>query len=138
MNPRIKLVIVCGPDLGHDQALFYSRDHDFIPYEKNKSNFYFFPEADLGYQRYRDAVSDMLEEVKDTDRFVLIHTRYLEPAINGLVEVAYETACKERAKVMDHDQVEVHLFRPEEGWTVHHLDSELRLDNEWPFGIFWG
>lgn len=144
MNPRLKLVIVCGPELGHDQATFYSRDQGFLGMHTERfAEFYFFPEADLGYRAYRDHVSDMIAKVMEQgkeDHFVLIHTRYLEPAINGFVELAYESNHKERKKIVDHDQVEVHLFRrndDEDRWTIHTLNPELHLTNEWSVGIFY-
>lgn len=140
MNSRTKLVIVCAPDLEHDQAIVYSRDQGFLG---PQTDVYFFPEADLGYRAYRDHVSDMIAKVMEQgkeDHFVLIHTRYLEPAINGFVELAYESIHKERKKIVDHDQVEVHLFRRNDGedrWTIHTLNPDLHLVNDWPFGIFY-
>jgi hypothetical protein len=134
MNPNIKLVIVCGPDLSYEHALEYSKDRGFLG---SQTDFYSFPEANFGYAAYRELVSDVIEDVVNTDMIVLIHTRYLEPAISGFVEVTRDSYYKKRAIVVDHDQVEVHLYRSENGWSVHHLDSELHLDNEWPVGIFY-
>jgi hypothetical protein len=121
-----KIVVVTGPELVVMDTYQYVSSKGF----KWDLSSILIPEASMGARACRDIVKKKASEMGEDDTLLVV-TRHEFP-LYGAIEAIEE-------KIVPREGVEIHLIR--EGGaliTVHGLDDDMKLDNEWPFGILWG
>lgn len=119
-----KYHVICGPTLCNTYHLeFWGRYIDSIdPEEKHQQCI--FPEKHFGAQGVRDWINAELNLVQETP-FVIV-TRY-DAALNHLCNLAAEG-------VIAKEDFGVTLIRQNGVQSVHSINSDGYLDNDWPFG----
>lgn len=123
----MKIFVICGPNL--DPAKAYDHAFNVIGIDSSKTRLFAIPEGRYGAQECRKGVVDGARNLLD-DQVLLVITRHGHP-LYGAVNAVHDGVVK-------HDEVEVHLEREDGTFTVHHLDQEVILTNNWPLGILWG